>query len=75
MELRTVKISAKRQITIPKSFAGFKEGEDALLICRNDEVIIKPMRIVNEAALLSEKALAECWDSVEDEAAFAYLQK
>ncbi|MBN1646282.1 AbrB/MazE/SpoVT family DNA-binding domain-containing protein [Candidatus Woesearchaeota archaeon] len=75
MEIRTVKISAKRQITIPKSFIEFREGEDALIIARKDEVVIRPMREVNETALLSERALAECWDSPEDEEAFAYLQK
>ena len=75
MEIRTVKISAKRQITIPKTFIDFKEGEEAIMIARKDEVIIRPMREVNEAALLSERSLSECWDSAEDEEAFAYLQK
>ncbi|HIH37425.1 AbrB/MazE/SpoVT family DNA-binding domain-containing protein [Candidatus Woesearchaeota archaeon] len=75
MEIRTVRISSKRQITIPKSFKNLREGQDALLISRNDEIIIKPIKEVTEAALLSEKALAECWNCTEDEEAFAYFQK
>jgi len=30
---------------------------------------------INETALLSEKALSECWNSQEDEETFDYLQK
>ena len=75
MEIRTVRISGKRQITIPKAFGDFKEGEDALLIGRKNEVIIKPMRLVNAEALLSEKALGKSWKSKEDDKAFSFLQK
>ena len=75
MEIRTVTISSKRQITIPKSFSDFSEGEQALIMGDKNKLIIKPMRKVNETALLSEKALEECWNSQEDEEAFAYLQK
>lgn len=74
MEIRTVRVSSKRQITLPKAFSAFREGENALLIGRGSEIIIKPITKANEEALLSEKALAENWNSVEDEEAFAYLQ-
>ena len=37
-------------------------------------VILSEKQAGIEAAILSEKAFAECWDSVEDEEAFAYLQ-
>ncbi len=75
LDIRTVRISSKRQITIPKAFTAFKQGEKALVVSKGDELLIKPFpEDVNEAALLSELALGECWNSKEDEEAFAYLQ-
>jgi bifunctional DNA-binding transcriptional regulator/antitoxin component of YhaV-PrlF toxin-antitoxin module len=75
MDIKTVKISSKRQITIPKSFAALKEGHKAILVGDGDQLIIKPLPTnVSEAALLSEAALAEQWNSKEDEEAFRYLQ-
>ena len=74
-EIRTVRISSKRQITIPKTFYAFEKGKKALIINRGNEMIIKPFpEEISEAALLSEAALGECWNSKEDEEAFAYLQ-
>ena len=73
IDIKTVKISEKRQITLPSSL-NFRKGAKALLINRGDEVVIRPVSEANEAAILSEKALTECWDSKEDEEAFAYFQ-
>ncbi|MFT4250246.1 MAG: hypothetical protein ACMXYD_02710 [Candidatus Woesearchaeota archaeon] len=74
-EIRTVRISSKRQITIPKAFSAFKTGEQALVISKDNEMIIKPLpQEVPEAALLSQAALAQAWESKEDEEAFKYLQ-
>ena len=36
--------------------------------------ILSEKQVGMEAAILSEKTFAECWDSLEDEEAFAYLQ-
>lgn len=74
-EIRTVRISSKRQITIPKAFSAFKEGSRALVLNEGDRMIVKPLpKGASEIALLSEAALAECWNSPEDEEAFEYLQ-
>ncbi|MDD9953838.1 MAG: AbrB/MazE/SpoVT family DNA-binding domain-containing protein [Candidatus Woesearchaeota archaeon] len=75
MEIRTVTISSKRQITIPKAFSALQEGAQAMVINDGEKMIIKPLpKHVSEAALLSQAALAECWNSPEDDEAFAYLQ-
>jgi virulence-associated protein VagC len=76
VEYKTVKLSSKRQISIPTSFTQFKEGKKALLIRNGSEIVIKPIveEEYNESAILSEKAFAESWNSKEDEEAFAYLQ-
>ncbi len=74
-EVKTVTISEKRQITLPAAFSAFKKGGKALVIGRGDEIVVKPLTKANEEALLSEKALAEAWNSPEDEEAFSYLQK
>jgi len=73
-EIRTVRISTKRQITIPKTFSAFKQGDKALIMGEGDRIIIKPLRDISETALLSESSLGECWNSAEDGDAFAYLQ-
>ncbi|MGM5483527.1 MAG: AbrB/MazE/SpoVT family DNA-binding domain-containing protein [Nanobdellota archaeon] len=75
MSIRTIKVSKKRQITIPKSFDIIKEGESAYIITKKDEIVIKPIKEKNETAILSENSLADCWNSKEDEEAFSYLQK
>ncbi|MFT4310759.1 MAG: AbrB/MazE/SpoVT family DNA-binding domain-containing protein [Candidatus Woesearchaeota archaeon] len=73
--IRTAIISSKRQITIPIECNNFKAGNKALIITHKDGIIIKPMpKNILETALLSEKLLSECWNSKEDEKAFAYLQ-
>ena len=74
-EVKTVRISSKRQITLPKAFGMFKQGDKALLMNRGEEIVIKPMpKELSETALLSEATLGECWNSKEDDEAFAYLQ-
>lgn len=74
-EFKTVKISLKRQISIPRAFRQFKEGRKAILIAKGDELILKPFNEnMTETALLTEKLLAESWLSEEDEQAFKYLQ-
>jgi len=74
-EIRTVRISSKRQITIPKVFSGFEKGQKALIVSIGNEIIIKPFpEKISETALLSESALAESWNSTDDEEAFAYFQ-
>lgn len=46
-----------------------------MVINDGEKMIIKPLpKHVSEAALLSQAALAECWNSPEDDEAFAYLQ-
>jgi hypothetical protein len=56
MEIRTIKISSKRQITLPRVFSAFRKGGRAIIMSRGSELVIRPV-LANEAALLSEKAL------------------
>jgi bifunctional DNA-binding transcriptional regulator/antitoxin component of YhaV-PrlF toxin-antitoxin module len=73
--IKTATISSKRQITIPVEFNQFHAGSKALVIGKDNEIIIKPLKQEQiETAIMSEKSLAECWNSKEDEEAFAYLQ-
>ena len=75
MEIRTIRVSSKRQITIPKSFTAVQEGDQILLVNEGDKIVIRPLpKNISETAFLSEAALAECWNSPEDDKAFRYLQ-
>ena len=74
-EIKTIKVSSKRQISIPTAFTLIKENEKAYLIMKEHEIIIRPVpKNISDTALMSEQALSECWDSPEDEKAFSYLQ-
>jgi len=77
-EMKTIKLTSKRQISIPRSFDLLKEGDSAYIKVENNRVIIEPIRNSEELAVemgaLSQRALSECWDSKEDEKAFSYLQ-
>lgn len=74
--MEITRLSSKGQVVIPSSMRkDLKEGEQLLVIRKDDEIILKkPKKIINETAAMSEKAFAESWNSKEDEEAFAYLQ-
>lgn len=80
-EIRTVKITGKGQIVIPKAIrmlAGFREGNTINLIAYEDRIELKPMNFgkLDDALfcmLASEEALAKNWLSKEDEEAWKDL--
>ncbi len=79
-EIRTIKITEKGQICIPREardIAGFEEGSKINLIVYSDKVELRPMKKgmsdAMMAMLASENALAKNWLSKEDEEAWKDL--
>lgn len=86
MQIKTIKVSEKGQIAIPKEIRetlGIKEGEELLLFQRNDQILIqkakKVSKIIEEnfsdILILNQKSLKEVWDNKEDDSWNAYLKK
>ncbi len=79
VEMRTVKITEKGQIAIPRNIReleGFEEGEKIAILAFEDRVELRPLKQFNErmfTALSSEKALAKDWLSKEDEESWRNL--
>jgi len=79
IEMRTVTITSKGQIAIPKEMRdleGFREGTKVAIIAFEDHVELRPLKQVNKkmfTTLASEKALAKDWLSKEDEEAWKSL--
>ena len=79
IEMRTITITSKGQIAIPKELRklkGFKEGAKVAVIAFKDRIELRPIRHFSERmlpALISEKALAKDWLSKEDEEAWKDL--
>jgi len=79
IEMKTITITEKGQIAIPKDIRGlkgFKEGNKIVILAFEDHIEIRPLKQISEnmlPALLSEKALAKDWLSKEDEAAWKNL--
>lgn len=78
-EIKTVKITEKGQIVIPKimrMLAGFKEGAKISIIAYNNKIELRPIDEISESLLnilASEKVLARDWLSKEDEEAWKNL--
>jgi len=79
MEIKTVKITEKGQIAIPKDIReleGFEEGDKVAILAFEDRIELRSLKQFNErmfTALASEKTLAKDWLSTEDEVAFKNL--
>lgn len=79
VEIKTVKITEKGQIAIPKDIReleGFEEGDKIAILAFEDRVELRPLRQFNErmfTAFASEKVLAQDWLSKEDEIAWKNL--
>ena len=79
IEMRTMKITGKGQIAIPKdirAIEGFKEGAKVALLAFEDRVELRSLKQFNEqmfALLASEKSLKKDWLSKEDEEAWKNL--
>ena len=78
-ELKTVTITSKGQIAIPKDIReveGFEEGTKIAILAFENRVELRPLKQFSEkmfTALASEKTLAKDWLSKEDEEAWKNL--
>lgn len=80
-EIRTVRITRKGQISIPSAVrarAGFEEGAKVNVIAYEDRVELRPMKKekMSEATMcyiMSEEALAQNWDTPEEDEAWKDL--
>ena len=84
-ELKTIKITSKGQIAIPKDIRkieGFKEGSKIVLLAFDDHVEIRPLDYIKKADLskegtlnyvMSESSLAKDWLTEEEDEAWIYL--
>ena len=79
IEIKTVKITEKGQIAIPKDIRdmeGFKVGSKIAILAFEDRIELRAMEQVSEkmfTALASEKSLAKDWNSKEDDKAWKNL--
>lgn len=79
VEIKSVKITKKGQIAIPKhirDIGGFKEGSKIAILAFDNRIELRPMNQVDErmfSALATEKVLAKDWNSKEDEEAWKNL--
>lgn len=77
-EVKTVRVSSKRQISLPTSFKKLKGGDKVLMKIEDDKIIIEPFTqysIEELCSLNSQKAFEENWLLKEDEVAYGHLQK
>ena len=78
-EIKTATITDKGQICIPhiaRTMNGFKEGSKVSIVVYAGKVEIMPMKQINDAMfamLASEDALAEAWDTPEEDEAWKDL--
>ncbi len=78
-EIKTVKITEKGQIVIPKimrMLAGFKEGSKINIIAYDNKIELRSLEEVSESllnVLASEKVLARDWLSKEEDEAWKNL--
>jgi len=78
-EIKTVTITEKGQIAIPKiirMLEGFKEGSKISMVAYEDKIELRPMKKISEGlsrALLSESALAKDWNNPEEDEAWKDL--
>jgi len=79
IEMRTVKITEKGQIAIPKDIrklGGFKQGSKVAILAYKDKIEIRPLKELDENMfnlVVSEKNLAKDWLSKEEDEAWKNL--
>lgn len=85
MKFRSIKVSAKGQITLPSDIQkeiGIRKGDEILLIKKGEKIILeKPERSTNkfkeefdDLQSLSERSLCELWQNKGDEVWNEYLK-
>jgi AbrB family looped-hinge helix DNA binding protein len=79
VEIRSVTITEKGQIVIPKELRkmkGFKKGEKIAILAYDNRIELRPIEQINEGIgtyIASEKSLAKSWNSKEDDKAWKNL--
>jgi len=78
IEMRTVTITEKGQIAIPREIrkrADFKNGSKITILAFNDRIELRPIKQLEHmlTALTSEKTLSKDWNSKEDKKAWKNL--
>ena len=74
IEMKTLKITSRGQITLPKSIrdiVGLREGEKVLLLAYDDHIELMNERMMT--ALLSERSLSKEWNTPEEDEAWKEL--
>ena len=78
-EIRTIKITEKGQIVIPKRMRllkGFSTGSIISIISHDNKIELKPQEQINDVLLThlaSEKVLAKDWNTKEEDKAWKDL--
>ena len=76
IEVKTVKMTEKGQIAIPKNIReleGFEEGSKIAVLAFDDHIELRPLKSIKSgriAALLSEKSLSKYWNTKEEDKAW-----
>lgn len=78
IDIKTTKVTSKRQTAIPKDLRGkeFKEGSKVTILTYEDRMEIRPISRVSEkmgTVITSEKSLAKEWDNSEEDKAWKDL--
>ncbi len=79
IEVKTVKMTEKGQIAIPKNIReleGFEEGSKIAVLAFDDHIELRPLKSIKSgriAALLSEKSLSKDWNTKEEDKAWKDL--
>lgn len=77
--MKTVTITEKGQIAIPKNIRnikGFKKGEKIVVLAFKDKIELRPLKQINEklfTIFASEKSLAKEWNTKEEDQAWKHL--
>jgi len=79
VDIKSVTITEKGQIALPKAFRdsiGLESGQKIAILTYEDHIELRPLDKLTDKlypALMSEKSLAKHWNSKEDEEAWKNL--
>jgi len=85
MEIKTVKVSNKGQISIPiniRELAGINKGDELLIVENNGKILLEKFDLLTnkfkddfmDILKVSENSLAEVWDNDKDEIWNSYIK-
>jgi len=86
MQIKTIKVSEKGQIAIPKEMReniGIKDGEELLIFQLEDQILIQKAKKASkmmednfsDILIFNQNSLKEVWDNKEDDYWNNYLKK